>query len=134
MKMELSGLSALQKGLDLDMQSLMPEAIDSAMPILVEATRNAIRESIRHPDQSTGELVGSVTAKKAKELRSGDFYASVDFIGTGSNGTRNALKAAEMEYGNSAQAAAPFADRAVHAAQSAVHAAIEDFIAKRTKL
>ena len=128
MKMTLENLGNLD--LELDFDEIIPAAIDEAMPLLVDATKEAIRSSIRHPDESTGDLIRSVTAGKAKKVRGGGYHAAIQFKGTGKNGTRNGLKAAQMEYGNSDQLPAPFADRAVHSVQNAVTAAVENYLAK----
>lgn len=109
----------------LDLEGLVEEALNEGAEILAEETRSAIQSVIRHPDRSTGDLVASVTAKKAKKVKGGGYYAAVAFQGTGSNGTRNGLKAAQLEYGNSHQIATPFADRAAHAAESKVEELFE---------
>lgn len=129
MKMTLEGLENLD--LEIDFDEIIPEAIDAAMPLLVDATKNAIQSSIRHPDESTGDLIRSVEATPAKRVRGGGFYAGIRFKGKGKNGTRNGLKAAQMEYGNSDQIPAPFADRAAHFASAAVTAAVQNHIDKK---
>ena len=126
MKMTLETIGAAD--LDLNLDELIPAAIDEAMPVLVDATKNAIQSSIRHPDESTGDLIRSVEAIPAKRVRGGGYYAGIRFKGKGRNGTRNGLKAAQMEYGNSDQIPAPFAARAAHFAAKAVTAAVQNHI------
>lgn len=128
----LGGMDGLEYQIDLD--ELIPEAIDEAMPILVEATKDAIRSRIRNPDRSTGDLINSVEATKCKKVRGGGYYAAIRFKGKGRNGVRNGLKAAQMEYGHDGppiQHQAPFADRAAHFASAAVTAAVQNHIDKK---
>lgn len=127
----LGGMDGLEYQIDLD--KLIPEAVDEAMPILVKATKNAIRSVIRNPDRSTGDLINSVTGTKCKKVRGGGYYAAIRFEGKGRNGVRNGLKAAEMEYGHDdpyVQTKAPFADRAVHFSSAAVTAVVQNHIDK----
>lgn len=120
--------------IELDMESLIPEALEEGAQVLADETKSAIRSVIRHPDRSTGDLVASVTAKKGKKVKGGGYFAAVAFQGTGRNGTRNGLKAAELEYGNSRQIATPFADRAVHAAESRVTEIVEKKLGEGLKV
>lgn len=128
MKLDVTNLDALK--FDIPLEEIMPEAIDNVMPHLVSATHNAVKASIRHEDTSTGELLASIGANDAKQNRAGGYYAGIKFPGTGSNGTRNALKAAELEYGNSYQAAAPFADSAVNESEGKILKTVEAFVKK----
>ena len=65
----------------LDLEGLVEEALNEGAEILAEETRSAIQSVIRHPDRSTGDLVASVTAKKAKKVKGGGYYAAVAFQG-----------------------------------------------------
>lgn len=115
----------------LALDDLVPEALSAAMPVLVSATKDSIREVVRHPDRSTDDLIDSVSAGNARRTKGGGFYAPIRFTGTGSNGTRNGLKAAELEYGNSQQPATPFADRAVHAVEDQFAEIVENYLEKK---
>lgn len=116
--------------IDLDLEEAIPEALNAAMPALVSATKSAIQSVIRHPDQSTGALVASVTASDAKEVKGGGYYAAIKFPGTDANGIRNGLKAAELQYGNSYQPSTPFQERAIYQAMDKVVQTFEDYLAK----
>ena len=115
--------------LDIDLDNIIPEALDYASHFLVETTKDAIDSVVSHDDRSTGELIASVTAGKAKKVKGGGYYVAIKFPGTGSNGTRNGLKAAELEYGNTrGQDPAPFADRAAYFAESEIAEAVGRYI------
>lgn len=131
MKLDVSQSGGLH--LDIDLDDIIPEALDYSVHYLVETTKEAISSVIRHPDRSTGELIASVTAGEAKEVKGGGYYVPIMFPGTGSNGTRNGLKAAELEYGSTAhnQQATPFSDRAAYAAENDIARAVEDYIGRR---
>lgn len=116
--------------IDVALEDVIPEALDAAMPALVSATRDAIQSVIRHPDQSTGALVASVKATKARQVKGGGYYAAITFPGTDQNGIRNGLKAAELEYGNSYQPSTPFQERAISQAADKVVRTFEDYLAK----
>ena len=129
MKLDVSQSGGLL--LDIDLDDIIPEELDNSVHYLVESTKEAVSSVIRHPDRSTGELVASVKAGKAKKVKGGGYYVPIVFPGTGSNGTRNGLKAAELEYGNAYQNATPFSDRAAHAAENDIARAVEDYIGRR---
>lgn len=94
--------------------SMLEDAVNAGAKVLEEATKQMLEGN-----RDTGDLIASVKAGEAEyKPKYGGYYAPILFVGTGSNGTRNGLKAAELEYGNTAQSASPFADRAVHAAEA----------------
>lgn len=93
--------------------SMLEDAVNAGAKVLEESTKQMLAGN-----RDTGELIASVTAGEAKyKPQYGGYYAPIRFVGTGSNGTRNGLKAAELEFGNTRQTASPFRDRAVHAAE-----------------
>ena len=116
--------------IDVALDEVIPAALDAAMPALVSATKSAVQSVIRHPDESTGALVASVTATKTREVKGGGYYAAITFPGTDANGIRNGLKAAELEYGNSYQPSTPFQDRSISQAMDKVVGTFEDYLAK----
>jgi hypothetical protein len=94
--------------------SMLEDAVNAGAKVLEETTKQMLAGN-----RDTGDLIASVSAGAAKyKPKYGGYYAPIRFVGTGSNGTRNGLKAAELEYGNTRQTASPFADRSVHAAES----------------
>ena len=106
--------SELQKQLDnlINIDDVAPKMLIEASPIYVKAIKANINRVIRHKDTSTGSLVKSVKIKKPKKAKTGAWIANVTFDGKDDKGTRNGLKAMELQYGNSHQQATPFLESA----------------------
>lgn len=106
MSFEFDGLSDMLPDID----EVGVDMVAAAGPILVENTKKAVKDVVKHGGDS--ELVNSVTMSKPKKGRYGDFIVSAFFRGKSNTKTyshtkthrgkyavSNALKAVWKEYG-----------------------------------
>lgn len=124
----LSGL------LNADTSELCSELLNESGDILCDSMVNSLKSSIHGP--STGELVGSIKAKKPTKTSNGAYllwvgptgYSTTKYFYQKNKGKKaarkypltNAAKAIWLEYGNSKQTPAPFLDRTVTSCQTQV--------------
>lgn len=104
-------------GLGDRIDDIAPKMINAALPIYQKAIGKYLRQSISTSPEAvqrqTGDLVGSLGIKKAKQAKNGAYIGSIVFKGTDKKGSPNVIKAAGLEYGNSRQAPKPFLQKAV---------------------
>lgn len=98
-----------------DVEKVAPQMIDEAIPIL---ERNVKSEVAKH--KRTGDMLNSIKRTKAKQTKSGGFFASVRPTGTDSKGVRNMEKMVYAEYGTSKQSPTPMLTKAVNDSEDAV--------------
>ena len=142
MSFEFDGLSDMLPDID----DVGVDMVAAAGPILVEKTKKAVKDVVKHSGDS--ELVNSVTMSKAKKGRYGDYIVSAYFKGQSTTKTyshtkthrgkyavSNALKAVWKEYGIPSRGipAQPFIDRATQSAESEAIDAMQKVFEERTK-
>lgn len=121
-------------------EQISKSALETVMPDVESATKDALRGSIQHSGSS--ELVGSVKCFEPRMTKNGEgAVISCQPTGSASSGNRynnqgrshkvyNNDKAFWLEYGNSHQDARPWKDRAINTAESRAMSKLEDAIAK----
>lgn len=127
LNLEFEGLSEMLP----DVDEIGVDMVAAAGPILVEKTRKAVKDVVKHEGDS--ELVNSVTMSKPKKGRYGDYIVSAFFRGQsktktyshtkthrGKYAVSNGLKAVWKEYGIPSRGipAQPFIERAVKSAET----------------
>lgn len=112
----------LSELLNTNADDVCQEALNESSPLVVECMKETINRNIMHHDRSTGELVESIKADKAKKSKgswsvnvgpkgnSSHYYYRQGEIRQRTSPTTNALKLIMMEYGNSKQDARPVLD------------------------
>ena len=120
-------LSAL---LDADFDTLAPEMIEAAVPILEDSIRKSIKNA--ESGKGTGELVKSIKVTKPKKTATDAYIANVGPSGKSSNHyydsathkraypVSNALKAIWLNYGNAHQPARPWLTPAVNSCKDKI--------------
>lgn len=130
------------KLLQTDFDDIAQEALTEVSPILVESTRKAVKEAVKHTGDS--ELANSIKAKKPKKIKDGSGWI-VDVVPTGNSSEQhtytanknsvtkrkcpvtNVLKAIWLEYGIAGrQPAHPFLAKATNSAKESSIKAIQD--------
>lgn len=102
--------------------------LQAAMKVVKPEVERRLNSSIQHPDESTGDLLKSITLTEPTLDRHYNYHSYISFRGTGSNGTPNGQKAMSKEYGTSEELATPFLRPAKEAKESeAVEAMREVF-------
>lgn len=115
-------------------ESVAPEMLNEAAPILVESTKQALRSVIRHSGES--ELVNSIKATKPKKTKTDAYILNVTPKGYSKNtftrGKRkypvtNAAKAVWLEYGVAGrQAPRPWRDKATSSKASEIESVMQE--------
>lgn len=82
--------------------------LQAAMKAVKPEIERRLKASIEHPDESTGDLLDSITLTEPTMDKHGDYHSYISFKGKGRNGTPNGQKAMSKEYGTSKELAVPF--------------------------
>ncbi|MBR6619393.1 MAG: HK97 gp10 family phage protein [Clostridia bacterium] len=85
-----------------DTEQWMPEVLNEVAPKFADKIKQNLSA---HKD--TGDLINSIAPQKPKKGKDGYSVSVYNPKAPSENGTRNALKLAELEFGNSNQAATP---------------------------
>lgn len=125
-------------------EQLSTKALKEVMPDILDATKTAIRGSVKHSGES--ELVGSVkcyeprmtkdgegacvTCMPAGKSRSGNKYHTVSRGKSRTMEVSNNDKAFWLEYGTSKQDARPWKDRAINSAEGRATQKLQQAIEK----
>ena len=130
-KMEIDFPEDMLSGLlDVDVEDLCKQMIDSAAPIMEESMKKEMRSVIQHSGDS--ELVDSVKTSKAKKAKNGAIIAFTGpkgnsksyYYRNGKKGRKipvsNVLKAIWLNYGRVGQPARPFLTKATNNAHQRV--------------
>lgn len=137
MRMEIDGFEELLQAMDKAAASTKDaciRAVDKAAPILKETLSEEITKAANR-GYATGELVGSVSAMKARENELGVFSV-VGVRGVDENGVANEDKLLWLENGTKRsrggqrKRAGPVRRRAVNSAKAKCEAAMEQEISK----
>lgn len=117
--------------------SMAEEIINEALPVVKENMKQTLSS---HKD--TGDLIDSVSIRKAKKSKGGGYSGSVYFKGYDRNGHPNNVKAAALQYGNrqgakhstnggKGQKASPFLEAVKVKSEREVQKIGETIVAKR---
>lgn len=135
--LEIDGLDDVLKKMEkLSDQSKVEEiakhAVDAAQPMNEASMRSALAW-VEHGPYATGSVSGSVSSTDTKVNAYG-VYAVAKPTGRDAKGTRNAAKAAYLQYGTSRLEARPWRQQAVAMAQGPCIAAMEKVIQSEMEL
>ena len=109
--------------LNTNVDDVCKEALNESAPMVEETMKQTINANIRHHDMSTGELVRSIKADKAKKKKgawvikvmprgnSSHYYYNRQNVIPRRYACSNAFKLIMMEYGNSRQSPSPVLDK-----------------------
>ena len=109
--------------LNTNVDDVCKTALTDSAPMIEETMKTTIRNSIKHPDMSTGELIDSIKADKPKKSKgawvikvmprgnSSHYYYNRQNIIPRRYACSNAFKLIMMEYGNSRQSPTPVLDK-----------------------
>jgi len=102
--------------------------LESGAEVVEGAVRGNLRAAVGNgtkiPSRSTGELLESLGTSPVKQGRDGNLNIKVGFSEPRSDGKRNAMIAAILEYGKSGQSPKPFLKPAKTKSKKAMQAAM----------
>lgn len=106
--------------------------VDAAAP-MAEASMKGALSSVEHGPYATGSVSASVQTTPSK-INSYGAYAVARPTGRDAKGTRNAEKAAYLQYGTNRMAARPWRDKAVNAVKGPALKAMEEVLKQEMEL
>lgn len=111
-----------------DIDSIAPQMIDEAMPILAENLKGELAKHKR-----TGDMLASVKKTKAGKTKYGGYYAVVRPTGKDGKGVRNMEKLAHAEYGTKKQPPTPILTKAIKDSEKAVLSKMQEVFEREIK-
>lgn len=116
-----------------DIDSIAPQMIDEAMPILAENLKSELAKHKR-----TGDMINSVKKTKARKTKYGGYYAVVRPTGKDRKGVRNIEKLAYLEYGvkikgEERQSPKPVLTKAIKDSEKAVLSKMQEVFEREIK-
>ena len=137
----------LKELLQTDSEQLCMDMLNEAAPLLEESMKKEVSSAIRHKDRSTGELIDSISARKATKCVNGAFlvfvgpkgYSRNYYVARNGHNVKthrkykmsNAFKLMIIEYGLHNQPAIPTIQRATNAVESKALQLMQDFYDKK---
>jgi hypothetical protein len=88
--------------------SVAPKMIRAAQDVVAPEVKRRLSASIKNKEDSTGDLLDSITETAPKLDKNGIWRGYISFPGKGENGTPNGRKALSKEYGTLKEVATPF--------------------------
>lgn len=113
------------QNLDEHTTGIIKMAVYDGAAVVADEVRARLKENIKHPEKSTGELLDSMYLAKMKD-ENGYIYSEIGFAGYDSRGVPNIIKANVMESGSSKQRKTPFIRPAFQAANGRCISAMAD--------
>ena len=129
-QMEFDIPDKLFSGIGEKLEGIQKDMLYAAAPVYLGHAKRILSATIRHKEKSSGEMIANAKMSKVRKVKTGGVKVQLTFKGTNSEGTRNALKAFEMEYGNSRQPATPWIDALNSSAVSDVENAMLEVFEK----
>lgn len=111
-----------------DIDSIAPQMIDEAMPILAENLKSELAKHKR-----TGDMLDSVKKTKAGKTKNGGYFAVVRPTGKDRKGVRNMEKLAHAEYGTKKQPPTPILTKAIKDSEKAVLSKMQEVFEREIK-
>ena len=91
---------------------ILPKVLKAGADVVENQVRSNLSDVIgsntKRPSRSTGQLLRALGTSPARQNRDGDYDVKIGFDETRSDGKRNAMIAAVLEYGKHGQPPKPF--------------------------
>jgi len=120
----LARLSRLSSRTDEICEKMLESGAEVVERVARENLRSVIGSGTKTPSQSTGELLEALGTSPVKQGRDGNLNIKIGFSEPRSDGKRNAMIAAILEYGKSGQSPKPFLKPAKTKSKRAMQAAM----------